>query len=582
MGLASSRVTLQQALALIQERKGRGEKRVHFLVCGFQPLHVATFLTAFLDQAHPESHFELETGLYGDFAGNLRAAAASKATGAFVVAEWSDFDPRLGLRAAGGWSNAAQADIVRHTGAQCGEYLNLLRSLGARMPVALAAPSLPLPPIGSTIRAQSSVFELELRAALAEFLLEAAKLPGVRVLEAERLDAVSPRDARLDPKLEFLAGFPYTLPHAVALAKALAGVLHQAPPKKGLITDLDDTLWQGIVGEIGPEAVAWHQESHAQAHGLYQQMLGRLADSGVLIAAASKNEQAVVERALARKDLLIDPSVIFPVIANWGAKSASVAAILRTWNIAADSVVFVDDNPMELSEVAERFPGITTLAFPRDPAAQWALLATLRDLFGKPVLLEEDRLRSASIRASAELRDLGEQASSPEFLAGLRATITLDCRKNAADKRPLELINKTNQFNLNGQRIAEGEWNKYLEDPDTWIATVSYEDKFGPLGKIAVLVANKSGGRATVRHWVMSCRAFSRKIEHHVLDLVFRQLDVAAIDFAFQPTERNQPLQEFFAAAGIDGSPLSRERFYARCGDLPHQVTTIPPERPSR
>lgn len=571
-------MTLQQALALIKERKGRGDKRAHFLVCGFQPLHAATFLTAHLNATRPDGYFELETGLYGDFAGNLAAAASSSATGAFVITEWSDFDPRLGLRAAGGWIGPAKADITATVRTQAEKYLVRIGELGARMPVALAPPSLPLPPIGSTIREQSSGFELDLRSTLAGFLVEAARLPGVRIVDAERLDSVSPRDQRLDPKMEFLAGFPYSVAYAQALAKTLVSVLHQPPPKKGLITDLDDTLWLGIVGEIGPEAVAWHQESHAQAHGLYQQMLGHLADSGVLVAAASKNELAVVQQALARKDLLIDSAVIFPVMANWGAKSASIAEILRAWNIAADSVVFVDDNPMELSEVSQHLPGITTLEFPSDPAGQWKLLDTLRDLFGKPVLLEEDRLRGASIRASAELRHLGEQASSPEFLAGLGGTITLDCRKNAADKRPLELLNKTNQFNLNGERISEGDWNKYVEDGGKWIVTIAYTDKFGPLGKIAVLVAEKTGGRALVRHWVMSCRAFSRKIEHHVLDFVFRELNASEVDFAFRPTDRNQPLQDCFHALGVDGTGLSRAVFYERCGELPHQVNTISPE----
>jgi FkbH-like protein len=574
-------VTLQQALFLIKERKGRGEKRVHYLVCGFQPLHLATFLTAYLDESAPQADFEIETGLYGDLAGNLVSAAGSTATGVFVALEWADVDPRLGLRASGRWTHAVKADIVSSARANADKILGLLRDLGARKPAAIALPTLPLPPIGNTITAQSSVFELEMRQILAGFCLEAGKLPGIRVVEESRLDSASPRELRLDAKMEFLAGFPYSIPHASALARLMVQVLHQSAPKKGLITDLDDTLWSGIVGEVGPEAVAWHQESHAHPHGLYQQMLGHLADSGVLVAAASKNEVAVVEQTLARKDLLIDPSVIFPVMANWGAKSASVAEILRTWNIAADSVVFVDDNAMELGEVAQKFPGITTLQFPRDPAGQWKLLATLRDLFGKPVLLEEDRLRGASIRASAELRELGDHASSPEFLASLGATITLDCRKNAADKRPLELVNKTNQFNLNGERITEGAWNRLLNDVDNLTVTVAYEDKFGPLGKIAVLVAEKPAGRTRVTHWVMSCRAFSRKIEHHLLAFVFHELEAPTIEFAFQPTDRNQPLQEFFAAIGVEDNTLSRERFEALRGELPHQVTIVSPEVPT-
>jgi FkbH-like protein len=140
------------------------------------------------------------------------------------------------------------------------------------------------------------------------------------------------------------------------------------------------------------------------------------------------------------------------------------------------------------------------------------------------------------------------------------------------------LINKTNQFNLNGGRVSEGDWNRYLEDSRNVTMTVSYEDKFGPLGKIAVLVAENCAGRARVTHWVMSCRAFSRKIEHHVLDAAFRELDAHELEFDFKPTERNQPLQEFFRAIGVDRGVLTKDRFYAACGDLPHHVTIVSPE----
>jgi FkbH-like protein len=175
--------------------------------------------------------------------------------------------------------------------------------------------------------------------------------------------------------MELLAGFPYTSAYADSLACSLAEVLWPSPPRKGLITDLDDTLWAGIVGEIGVSGVAWLQESHAQIHGLYQQMLGSLASSGILLAVASKNEQATAEAALARKDLLLDAGALFPVVANWGPKSVSVAEILRTWNIGADAVVFVDDNPMELEEVRTAFPAITCLHFARkDPARVWQML----------------------------------------------------------------------------------------------------------------------------------------------------------------------------------------------------------------
>jgi len=570
-------MTLNQALAIINSRTPSGEADIYYLACGFEPLHLGTLLKAHLLQRLPEQkNVDLHHGVYGDLRGNIDAAAQSQAIAAAVVLEWSDIDPRLGLRSSGGWSNEAKADIISNCLQRYTHLETAIESLAARMPVAIAPPSLPLPPIGNTIRAQSSPLELELEQHLTAFLLRLSQLSGVRIVQRQRLEA-----SCLDPKMELLAGFPYTVSFANGLASSLATVLCQPVPKKGLITDLDDTFWSGLVGEVGVEGISWSQERHTQAHGLYQQMLGHLAACGVLLAVCSKNETSTVEAALARKDLFLNPESLFPVHANWGPKSASIAQILKTWNIAADAVVFVDDNPMELEEVLRTHPGITCLRFPtKDAAAVWNLLGELRDLFGKPVLTEEDRLRQASIRASAQIQEMTENAASPEFLRTLQGTVTLDWSVDSSDKRPLDLINKTNQFNLNGLRIGEGEWYRHLENHSTVLAVTSYQDKFGPLGKVAVLLGTQNGATVTVSHWVMSCRAFSRRLEHHTLDALFQQSNAQEVEFAFKGTERNQPLQEFFQSLGISADQegryrISRPCFLEQCGVLPHQVSNL-------
>ena len=574
-------MTLNQALAIINSRKdGGGEKKLHYLVCGFEPLHLKTFFRAHLFERLPAGDVEVHNGVYGDLPGNLAIAAESPAIGAAVVLEWSDIDPRLGLRSSGGWSEDIKPDIL-FSAQQCYAYVETaLRKLVSRMPAVVVPPSLPLLPIGSTVQAQASIMELELEQQLAAMLIRISKLSGVRILQRSRMDRI-PVLERLDVKMELLVGFPYTVSFADVLAGSLADVLYQPVAKKGLITDLDETLWSGIVGEVGVEQVSWHQEHHTQTHGLYQQMLGHLASCGVLLAVCSKNELSTVETALARKDLFFKGDSIFPVCANWEPKSQSVARILRTWNIGEDAVVFVDDSLMELDEVKRAFPGITCLQFPgRDAGKVWHLLCELRDLFGKPLLMEEDRLRQASIRASTQIHEMGGSANSHEFLRSLNGIVTLDWRLDPSEKRPLELINKTNQFNLNGLRISQGEWQKHLEDRNTVLAVVSYTDKFGPLGKVAVVLGTKTKGMLKVSHWVTSCRAFSRRLEHHTLHSLFRHADVEEIQFAFRATDKNQPLQEFFQAIGIERDPegiyrLSRATFFAKDEVLPHRTQDL-------
>jgi FkbH-like protein len=409
-----------------------------------------------------------------------------------------------------------------------------------------------------------------------------AGLARVRVLSSQRLDLVSISSERLDVRSELLAGFPYRHAHADVLAGLLADLLYEATPKKGLITDLDDTLWKGILGDVGPGGVSWDVAHHSQMQALYQQLLAALSGIGVLVGVASANEPDLVEEVFRREDILLPRDRLFPVVVRWGRKSQSVQQILNRWNISADSVVFVDDSPMELAEVKAEFPQIECLPFPTDkPEAAWKLLLQLRDLFGKAVLLEEDRLRAESLRTDAQLTEaLSDGKPSDAFLEQAEAVVSLDFKKNPSDARALELMNKTNQFNLNGRHYTEAEWETHLSHADSFLLTVSYEDKYGRLGRIAVVTGTRNGPAVDVESWVMSCRAFARRIEYQCLQALFKRFSAPLIRFNYRKTERNGPLRQFFAdlvKTGVTDSnlQLSIEEFKRSCPTLFHQVREL-------
>jgi FkbH-like protein len=571
-------MTLAEALRLIQQQNGKSRRRQIFLVCGFQPLHLATFLGAHLIHRFPDDSIDVQTGVYGDLEGTLHLAAESQAEAAAVIIEWNDLDPRLGLRSTGGWGVSLQNDILKTSQERFNRLLAGLNAVAAKIPVALVPPTLPSTLFGHTAGWQWSLNELELQRQLATFLAESARIGGVSVIHPNCLARVSPEQSRLDAAMELRAGFPYTIAHASALGEQVVKLLFPPSPMKGLITDLDGTLWSGIVGEVGVSEVCWNLPGHAQVHGLYQQMLCHLSEMGVLIAIASKNEPAVVEAALKRQDLLLPSKCLFPICVNWGAKSASVAEILRTWNISADSVVFVDDSPMELDEVRTAFPEITCVQFPsKRPAQVLELLEQLRDLFGKSTVQREDALRSVSIRANAAMQAEAAGVVGGEFLNGLQGKLTFDCRKDPSNKRIFELINKTNQFNLNGVRLSEGEWLQQLDDENTVLMAVSYEDKFGPLGTVGVLAGRRAEDELKVTSWVLSCRAFSRRIEDHMLDHLFQHHGFGVLQLDFRPKDRNEPLRKYLSSLGLNvhaGSPLSlsREQFRNQIQALPHRV----------
>ena len=165
--------------------------------------------------------------------------------------EWADLDPRLGVRSAAAWSPSSCTDILSTVRARASQVQQIIEQTCQRMPVVLCMPTLPLPPISFTPGWQASSFEIELKAAVHSVTSHLSQCAQVRVLSPQRIDLVSPLQERFDVESELLTGFPYHLSHASALANLLAHLTRIRAPKKGLITDLDDTLWRGILAKSG-------------------------------------------------------------------------------------------------------------------------------------------------------------------------------------------------------------------------------------------------------------------------------------------------------------------------------------------
>jgi FkbH-like protein len=579
---------LAEALKIVQSVPPEAPALPVALLCGFTPLHLETFLRAELCNLFPSRSPQTHTGLFDDLVGNIERVTGVSA--AVVVIEWPDLDPRLGLRRTGGWEPSQLQDILRQANRGCELLQKSITTAARNFPVVVCFPTLPLPPVAFTPLARASEFTLELRSRVALLSAALSHIPGVRIVDPQRLDALS-SSRRLDVNSDLSAGFPYTLAYASALAQVLAELVLNRQPKKGLITDLDDTLWRGILGEVGVQGVSWDLDHHSQIHALYQQLLHSLAASGTLIAVASKNDHALVAEAFAAREPILRASDVFPFEVHWRAKSQSVTRILSAWNISADDIVCVDDSPMDLAEIKAAHPGAECLLFPRDnPQAAYESLERLRDLFGKDKISEEDGLRAASLRANAELqheRNTSSPETAEDFVRHIEGKLTLSSQKEPFDSRALELVNKTNQFNLNGRRFEEAEWKNWLSTPDSVLVTVSYRDKYGPLGKIVVIagellkVSTSNGGssrkrKLSIRTWVMSCRAFSRLIEYECLRWLFTTLDVEELEFDFLPTVRNTPMQNFLQRAlNAPAQPhcrLSRAQFMQNCPASIHSI----------
>lgn len=548
-------LTLRDALRASRESRAALAQDADGFTVGLafsaSPVHLTTLLAAYAQLHRPDRRASVRTTPYGDLRSGLAELLADPPEATAVVLEWFDLDPRLGIRESATAAVTDVADLIATVESRRAGLVQALAALAEVSAVAVSLPLLPLSPVYRAPRGIVGVVESALDRAVADLAADLQAVRGLTVVRAEPLTGI---DVRGHAK----SGFPYRIADAEQLAHTLAVALFPRPPFKGVITDLDDTVWRGLVGEVGADGVRWELATDAHDHALYQQYLAALAHRGVLVAIASKNEQAVVEEALARDDMILPATAYYPTLASWGPKSDSVAQILGTWNIGAGDVVFIDDNPLELAEVAEAHPEISTRRYPTgDPDAVLALLDELTDLFPLREASEEDTLRLQSIRARAAVEDAHAAARSPrEFLGDLGGTVGLALGPAWQAPRVLELVNKTNQFNLNGRRWTEPEWAAARTAPGAVTAVIDYEDKFGRLGTIGVLAGTVADGTLVVDTWVLSCRAFSRGIEHHVLRALAVELGLAGFTFDFTSTPRNDVLAGFLRS--WDGAEPSR------------------------
>jgi FkbH-like protein len=570
---------LADALEIVQRpATGGGEPFAVALACGFQALHLRTFLAAELIQRLPQARVDVHTGLFDDLPGNIERATSSGSDAIAVIIEWPDLDPRLGLRRLGGWRADQLDDIVTRVQPALDRLERAVLSAATGCRVVCVMPTLPLPPLFPQPPARSGPQELALRRLADDAACRLATAPAVSMASLQRLDELSPPAARRDVKGELASGFPYSLGHASATAGLVAELLWSPVPRKGLITDLDDTLWAGLLDEAGPQEVAWTGTAHA--HGLYQQLLASLASAGVMIGVASRNDPGLVAEALGRRDLLIPRDALYPVEVGWGDKSRSIRRILEIWGVGADAAVFVDDSPLERAEARERVPGLLTVSLPSNEDGLWPFLGRLRALFGKGEVSAEDGLRVQSIRAAQALSRAQAADQGPDdFLAGVAGVVEFG-HGTARGARALELIGKATQFNLNGRRLTEAELAR-ATDRGSELVTVSYEDRYGALGLIAALLVTPGDAGPAIETWVMSCRAFARRVEHHTLRHVFDRFGADDVTVAFHPTPRNVAVRDFLAS--VNGHKprapvrLTRAAFDRAAPPLVHRVVDDEP-----
>ncbi len=369
----------------------------------------------------------------------------------------------------------------------------------------------------------------------------------------------------------FASGCPVGGAWLGRVAEAAVGAL-TAPartPAKVLVTDLDNTLWAGVIAEDGAEGIEYRPQGAGYRHYVYQSLLVRLRREGALLAAVSRNDLSVVLPPLRGGTMPLGEADFVAVVASYHAKSAQIGQLAAQLNLGLDSFVFIDDNPVELEEVQQALPAVQSLPFPRHDDDLPGFLERVSMVFERRELTAEDQERTEMYRRRLEGAAPVEATGSDltDFLRRLEMRLTVHDRSTGDRTRAVQLINKTNQFNANGRRWTAEEISAVLARGGRLFGA-SLADRSGSHGEIISCLLGPEQG---IEAFVMSCRVFQRRVEHAFLAaLAGRGVAPAAVRYT--RTDRNEPFAKFvqdaaFGPADGDLLPFDAAAFATAHGD---------------
>ncbi len=341
------------------------------------------------------------------------------------------------------------------------------------------------------------------------------------------------------------AHIPYNQRYFTAIASELVRQIDtlQRAPRKVVVLDCDQTLWDGVCGEDGPSGVRITPERRA----LQQQML-RLQQAGMLLCLCSKNEPADVWSVFEHNpDMLLKRNDITAARINWEPKSSNLRSLAAELRLGSDSFIFIDDNPVECAEVQSNCPEVLTLQLPQTNmvdflAHVWA--------FDTNRVSDEDHLRAGRYAQELQREDSRKQAASfEEFLNSLQLQIEIEPMQAADIDRVSQLTQRTNQFNFTTIRRTPHEIETLDSASGHRVLVVRARDRFGDYGLVGTLIYHVETDALIVDTLLLSCRALGRRIEHRMIDRLMdtaRWAGLSEIELRLVPTQKNSPAQSFF------------------------------------
>lgn len=331
--------------------------------------------------------------------------------------------------------------------------------------------------------------------------------------------------------------------YADHVARTIAAI--RGKSRKALILDLDNTVWGGVIGDDGLDGIKVAQgDAQGEAHLAVQRLALDLRQRGIVLAVSSKNTDELARQPFEKHpEMLLKLEHVAVFQANWNDKATNIQAIAEELSLGLDAMVFLDDNPAERGLVRKLLPQVAVPELPEEPAYYARTLAAA-GYFEAVAFANEDLKRAGFYQDNARRANLQKQIGGVDaYLASLDMTITFQPFDTTGRARIVQLINKSNQYNLTTKRYTDPEVTDAQHDPDVFTLQVRLADRFGDNGMISVVICRPGNhGVWEIDTWLMSCRVLGRKVEHMVLREVLehaRESGIHKLTGVYCPTERN-------------------------------------------
>ena len=392
-----------------------------------------------------------------------------------------------------------------------------------------------------------------------ELVRLADEFPGVHVLDYDALVARHGRERWFDEKKWLTARMPIA---AACLRHLVDQWIRYLLPLCGrqakcLACDLDNTLWGGIIGEDGLHGIKLGADYPGAGFQQLQRAMLDLARRGVLLAICSKNNEADALEALrSHPEMLLRPDDFAILKINWQDKAQNLREIAAELNIGLDSLVLIDDNPVEREFVREVLPEVAVIDIDDSSPLKHAEALRSCPLFERLDASAEDRERSRMYSQQRERRQLESSAATVEdYLRSLEMTAEFGLADESTRQRVAQLTQKTNQLNATTRRYSEQEIQSFIQDPSAHVYWVRVLDRFGDNGIVGVMIVRDANGAWELDTFLMSCRVIGRTIEQTMLAFAAeeaRRRGVKRLVGHFIPTAKNAPARDIYAANGFD------------------------------